>query len=383
MKLKNILYAGLALLVCAGCSKDEENGQGGIDGKVRLSVKMLASGSTTKAYTPDSNNELPGESVVKNLSVLVFNESGSGMLADPYWGEPAVDDNKVYTVNNIEVAPAKAQIVFVANTDKGTFDDVKTYADFENKIALLEKQNQSNLTMSSQVIVTQNALTKDENYLGFASMGTGNINGLSSPIEVTRLAARLDLKNVRTDFTRSILKGRNVKVESIYVANQKIASSFFSRGYWGTVMVAGNQSTSAETALDLVATATTSLTDIPYIHYVMENKSETAGATLAAPTQFVIKATLAASGQYLAETRYFTATINEKGLTNGYDHNFVKRNYVYRITITFRDANFDGDHEEPVDPPVPPVDPPVDENALLDVQVQVAGWGPINQNVEI
>jgi Major fimbrial subunit protein (FimA) len=361
MKLKNIIYAGLALLVCAGCSKDEEGQKPG-DDKANLSVKLFATGATTKAYMPDSNNELPGEGNVNNLSVLVFNENGSGMLASPYWGKPELKDG-VFSLTNIEVSPAKAQIVFVANTEQGTFDGVNTYADFKNKMAQLAEQRQDFLTMSSQVIVTQKALETGDNYLGYSSFGSNNINGLSSPIEVTRLAARLDLANVRTNFSRPELLGRSVAVESIYVANQKTASSFFSTNYWGTVMVDGNLAKSEEVALSILATPTTLLTETP--------------------SQFVVKATLAASAKYEAETRYFTATINENGLQKGYNHNYVKRNYVYRITITFRDGNFDGDHEEPVEPPVPPIDPPVTAETQLDVQVQVAGWGPINQIVEI
>ena len=387
MKLKNILYIGLALFVCTGCSKDEDHGNEP-KGKALLSVKVsangtAASGAVMKGYTPDKNNELPGEANVNNLTVLVFNENGTAMLADPHWSDTRPANGSV-TITDIEVSPAKAQIVFVANTENGTFDGIGTYTDFENKLAQLAGQRQDNLTMSSRVISTEKALVAGDNYLGYSSMGDGNINGIASPIEITRLPARLDLANVRTDFTKTILMGRSVTVESIYVKNQKTASRFFSPGYWGTVMTDGNLSNSTVTPLGIVANNTTSLAETPYIHYVMENKTETVGATLAAPTQFVIRATLAASGEYQAETQTFVATINENGMLKEYDHNYIKRNYVYRITITFRDKNFEGDRiDPPVDPPIDPVDPPETEEAQLDVQVQVIGWGPVNQDVEI
>ena len=78
-------------------------------------------------------------------------------------------------------------------------------------------------------------------------------------------------------------------------------------------------------------------------------------------------------------TKIFTAVINRNGLDRGYNHNYVKRNYVYRLNVTFGDTSFDGDHEKDPNIPIPPRPTTGD----LDVQVEVVNWGQVNQDVEI
>ena len=82
---------------------------------------------------------------------------------------------------------------------------------------------------------------------------------------------------------------------------------------------------------------------------------------------------------YEAETKIFTAVINRNGLDRGYNHNYVKRNYVYRLNVTFGDTSFDGDHEKDPNIPIPPRPTTGD----LDVQVEVVNWGQVSQDVEI
>ena len=92
------------------------------------------------------------------------------------------------------------------------------------------------------------------------------------------------------------------------------------------------------------------------------------------PTKVVVCATMEAKGQYLEQTKLLMAVINANGLTNGYDHNYVKRNYIYRVSLGFSGTSF-----KPITPPLPP-EP---ETGDLDVKVEVVGWGPVDQNVEI
>ena len=63
----------------------------------------------------------------------------------------------------------------------------------------------------------------------------------------------------------------------------------------------------------------------------------------------------------------------------GYNHNYVKRNYVYRLNVTFGDTSFDGNHEKDPNIPIPPRPTTGD----LDVQVEVVNWGQVSQDVEI
>ena len=135
----------------------------------------------------------------------------------------------------------------------------------------LPDQSQSNLVMSSPVITTQAPLVKGDNYLGYASMGSENINGIAEPVEITRLAARLDLVNVKTDFTKTLLRNRTVRVEEVTILNQNTASRFFSRDYWGVVMATGHLGNSDATALNRDIANGSPINDTPYVHYVMEN----------------------------------------------------------------------------------------------------------------
>lgn len=153
---------------------------------------------------------------------------------------------------------------------------------------------------------------------------------------MTRLAARLDVVGIKTNFTRPELLGRTVTIESITVDNQKTASRFFSHDYWGAVVTAGNLGTSPSTPMELVVDNNTSLSEIAYRTYVMENDGSEQ------PTELLIKATISAKDPYQARTREFRAVINEKGLS-AYGHNFVKRNYVYKISLVFDDESFKED----------------------------------------
>ena len=209
MKLSNIFLSTLAvLLCCTACSKDEESFKGK-DADASLSIAVKAAGSAvTKGFHPNDENELAGEAKVNNLSVLVFDESGAQLIG---YGWQATNSE------------GEAQ---------------------------LADQSQSNLVMSSPVITTQAPLVKGDNYLGYASMGSENINGIAEPVEITRLAARLDLVNVKTDFTKTLLRNRTVRVEEVTILNQSTASRFFSRDYWGVVMATGHLGNSDATALN-------------------------------------------------------------------------------------------------------------------------------------
>lgn len=374
MKLQHILVACFGMLVCASCSKDKQSGSIDSLPDAKITIQVGASKAISKAADPET---LPGEVNINNVAVLLFDETGTTLLGTPVW-QQITTTNGSATITDVPAKATKARIILLANTPEGAFQDVANYDDFQARLAQLSDQLQTHLTMSSQVIVTTRPLEEGDNYLGYASMGNANINGISSPVEITRLAARLDLVSLGTRFAGSLLEGRTVRVNQVYIANQKTASHYFSAAYWGVVMAGGNLENSSVTNLNLQISDDVSVLNTPYRHYVMENDgSEQA-------TQLVVQATLEAGGGYAEEAKWFTATINPNGLTQGYDHNFVKRNYIYRLFVTFGPNSFRGDEPEPTppDPPVPPI-PPTPDSTTLDVKVEVVGWGPFNQHVEI
>lgn len=224
MKLSNIFLSTLVvLLCCTACSKDDESFKGK-DADASLSIAVKVAGSAvTKGFHPNDENELAGEAKVNNLSVLVFDESGAQLIG---YGWQATNSEGEASILNVPAMTMRAQIVIVSNTPENSLAGVTSYSDFESKLAQLADQSQSNLVMSSPVITTQAPLVKGDNYLGYASMGSENINGIAEPVEITRLAARLDLVNVKTDFTKTLLRNRTVRVEEVTILNQSTASRF-------------------------------------------------------------------------------------------------------------------------------------------------------------
>lgn len=374
-KMKYIFYAGLALLLCAGCSKDHDNSVRSLpDAKITLQFKAKGVGNdlkSAKAVTKAGTdaNELAGEANINNISALVFNETGSELLATPYYAQVSSDNDGIVTVTDIPAKATVARIVIIGNAGNA-LSGVTTYSELQSALCSLSEQSQSNLTMSSQEIITSQPLVAgDDNYLGYSSMGEANINGISSPLELTRLAARLDVVNIKTNFTRPVLNGRSVRIESITIANRKTASRYFSPEYWGAVMVPGNLDNSGSTTLNLDVNNDTSLGTIAFSNYVMENDGSES------PTELQITATLSANPPYLAETRTFGAVINENG-SSRFGHDYIKRNYVYKIALNFGDDTFDGtNEEEEVDPPTPPTPPtPPIIYGSVDIALSVAEW---------
>lgn len=354
MNIKNLLIAGATLLLGTACSKD--NGPASIDdlADAKLNITVKASGAATKAGDP---NALEGEMYINTLAVVIFDETGTVLLGKAQEAVNTTDGTA--SLINVPAKAAKSRIILLANLPSGLLNGITTYDGFQSMLAELSAQSQSNMTMSSQVIVTNNALVAGDNYLGYASMGSDNINGISAPLEVTRLAARVQINSFRTNFIGSKLEGRMVRVEDVYIMNQKTASRYFSAGYWGAVLAPGHMGNGSVTTINRILNDASPILETTYRSYVMENDASEQ------PTQMVVRATLLAAEGYEAQTKTFIATINANGLANGYDHDYVKRNYIYRMNITFGPNSF-----ELLD-------------GLLDVKVEVVGWGPVNQKVEI
>lgn len=77
------------------------------------------------------------------------------------------------------------------------------------------------------------------------------------------------------------------------------------------------------------------------------------------------------------ETKIFTAVINRNGLDRGYNHNYVKRNYVYRLNVTFGDTSFRRQPRKRSQY----TDSATADYGDLDVQVEVVNWGQVSQDV--
>lgn len=372
MKLRNIIAIGLSLAALVSCSKDNEpvNVSDLKDAKVNISLKPSVPGSSLKAGGDDY--ALDGETNINSVTVLSFSADGSQILVDPYWTDGMSTADDVTTILSVPTKATNALIAVLANVPENAFSGVTTYAAFQDRLAQLSDQSQTNLAMSAQVIAASAELAEGDNYIGYTSQT--NINNINTPLELTRLAARIELVGATTNFeSKASLRGRTVRINSIYLANQKTASRFASTAYWGAVMADGNLANGSPATLG----QNLPISGTPFRQYVMENTDENN------PTQVVINATLLASNGYQAETKAFAATINENGtIVRGEAHKYVKRNYIYRLNISFGPNSFTGITEDEPTPPGPGPDPEP-STGNLNVQVEVIGWGPINQEVII
>ncbi len=344
MKLRNIIIALSAAIAFSACSKDDNNNPYA-DAKVKLSVKVNTSATKTKADDP---NELTGEANINTLTALVF-DTADGSKAGELSAAPNVSHS--YTMEGIPAAElSEAKVVLIANAP-ASLANVSTYTEFEALIAELSAQQQSSLTMSTQVINARDLIE--------------GVNDLGE-IVLTRLSARIQIASMKTNFTRPLLVGRSVQVQDVYLKNVKTKSSYFSVEDWGKVQLNGNFAEASTYSPNVWVNNTDALTDV-YYNYVMENLGDEKQYTT-----LLIQATLAASGTYLAETKWFEVVINPNGIANKTaDHNYVKRNYVYKLSIAFGNNSFDGDKEDE--------DPEPEPSTNLDVQVKVIAFGDVTQ----
>ncbi|MDR2968040.1 MAG: hypothetical protein LBV32_00365 [Tannerellaceae bacterium] len=385
MKLKNIVMAFGVLLAFSACSNDNETLKE--EGTAFLSIKVATNTRTDKkVQTKADPLALPGEDNINTLTAFVFSTATQEFIGGRTDIANAVE---TYEMSAIEVqveSQQTAMIVLVSNAPAAAMQGITNYGQLQSVLAQLADQQQNSLTMSTQLITTVSPLLEGDNYIGFGEEQT-NVDGINSPLWLTRLPARLQVVGAETRFdleARPELQGRTVRVNSISFTNVKTDSHYFSEGDWGIVQSAdGALSSTAEVAFDdvLLSTANTRV-GLNYFTYVMENLGE--GNT--APTSILVTATLSATDEYESETVSFIAPINTLGVNytsgDGIDvsHRYVKRNFAYNISLVFQGEAFEGTITEPDIPPPPP--PIVPDPTLFDVAVSVVGWGVVNQPTE-
>ncbi len=365
MKLKQIIITACAAVFCVSCSNDSDfPGGKKPSGDATLSVAVKASGFTQKTSKADAN-ALAGELNINNLTAIVFDQTGNSLLGDPVRTTTVATTEGITTLTGIPVKAVIGQLLLIANAPDNLLTDLTTLTALQTKLAMLDDQTQTNLLMSSRLITTKQKFIDGENYIGFEDQS--NVDDLNKPVELTRVPARVEVVSVTADLAGSPIAGRTIQVNRVFLQDMRTSSYLFSADYWGAVMFKDLNNLKSSTSVDIEQPVNDnlSISGTPYRRYVMENTDQDR------PTKVVVVATILANDEYLEQTKAFSAVINPNGLTNGYDHNFVKRNYIYRLTV-----NFSGNSFSPVPPPTP-------ETGDLDVKVEVVGWGPVDQSVEI
>lgn len=372
MTSHKILLSIFVAIMLTSCSKSDDSVEPTI-GQATLSIGLQLRNQTESKATDGDPNALPGETDIHSLSAYVFNSDGSALIG--YKHVENLNPNML-TVTDIGTRAERIMLVVLANFPEDIGSSVENYAGLQSRLVNLSSQSQSSLSFSTQVIRTEQALVKGEdNLIGFTA--GENIDNISTPLLLTRIAARVEMNTIETRFAGSSLEGKTVRIDHIALANVKSNSYCFSEGDWGKVEAPAGQASliygeGVSEAAFLFAPGSHSsdylgsnfsLTvndNMPHLRPLFETYAFENSSSDTPPTLLVIKATLVETNQ----TRIFTSPINRNGVLNGYDHNYVKRNYIYRLHVTFTETSFNDD-------------------TSLDVRVEVAGWGYVHQTEEI
>lgn len=377
MKQNKLFIFLFVCFVLFSCSNDDNGDIAKTPtAKAKLSI-AVKTGGAVQAKASDDPNALEGERNINRLTALVFDETGTELIG--YQSDEITSTDGTAEIKGVETRTQKVQVVVIANAPAHAFSEVENLSDLQNTLADLQIQKQTDLTMSTQLIHSENILEEGDNFIGFEE--ETNINNLNTPITLTRIAARIDVVSISTKFEGTKLQGHSVRIDGMYLINAKAASHYFTleKDDWGAVETEGHLAYGAGamgsnqhdiTGVEVPYLAKASdrvITDISpwnnvWSMYTFENLKDTNH------TAFLLKATLLNTAGKDSKVGYFSAVINPDGKILGYNHDYIRRNFVYRLEILFTANSFDGKDEFDGD---------------LTVNIKVLPWNSLYINSEL
>lgn len=345
MKIKNLFLLLLLLVGFASCSGNDEDDEILEPGMASLTLKLVPQGGYgTKAEDP-AIKAWASESKVSSYVVLLFRNGGTPLV---YPGK-GTGDGSIET----EAMPAGTVVsayAFVNLSDK-VIEDLGNVTDPTELAAFTESldiQNTNNLTMASTTAAT-------------LTLAEGN-NSLD--VNITRLVSRIQVSSIQTSF--KISNNYTVLINKLELANAKNTSLLYAAGaaegedefepdFIMVNQVKDGNIVSNASPLKLTKQSEEAEGEgipIPY-GYVFENTNKDN------PTQLLLTATLLDENSKEVSTKKFMVTINATGANPQY----VRRNYIYDLGLTFNDESFD--------------------MAALVVKVTVVPWGKVHQSSEV
>lgn len=187
MKNRFLFLVGIgALLAMSSCSKDEENLVVKSGEPARLSITLKGTSVDTRALGNTTSPSVAEENKIQRIVVGLFKTDGS---TDVIFEK---DYTSGYDGSVIEVTGKMVQgsdngyrdIIVVANAPQYHFNGITKKSDFENrKIDLTQTKDFLPMTGTSSVTLESNKTVT-----------------ISSPIQITRLVARISLVNIVTAF---------------------------------------------------------------------------------------------------------------------------------------------------------------------------------------
>ena len=264
--MKKIFYSIMALaavsIMSVSCNKflspqgtsgSEETAS---DGKFDVNFKFVTAGSVESKAVQEAQ-----VSKINDVQIFVFDSTRNDVIETYYKGTSAS--------GKIRLTPGKKKIRALVNAP-ALGSGIGKLSDFDSVLSEFSKNTADNFVMSGSLSVE----IKSE---------------ASLPIVVRRLAAKIVLKQIRTDFSAPIYADAKFTVNDIYLTNVAVKCKYFGLSYTNTEWNKGFDITK-DTGID--KEVKNNVYDTEHVFYAYPNSSKDK------PTRIVLKATLGSTVGY-------------------------------------------------------------------------------------
>lgn len=222
MKLKHLFLAGLAISAFAACSNENEPQELNNGAPASLAIQVV--NPVTKA--PTVANGSASESAINDIYVAVFDAAGN-FIADKDATADELTDKTIYFDNSRGLRAGQTyQVMVIANVKGKTGITLptasKTFADYQKLVSNLANATVDNKFIMSGMKITEAALVA-------APEGTAEnpVNTIS--VEVSRIAAKVELNKISVNFSNEALKAgaQSFTLTDAYLVNGRSQSKIY------------------------------------------------------------------------------------------------------------------------------------------------------------
>jgi len=391
MRKSIYLIAALSTGLFASCSSDSVPSEPAGQGQARIELTLTGNSTGTRANGASlPTDDASGEQKVNNIVIGIFNNSG-GVLSVQDVSTPKVgpgDANKnVITCPLTGTSAVTCSAVVVANVPASSIAALKTSTtktDFlEKTITLSESTVSSNVQVSTNLPMSGDIVdSSNSNAATFSLTPGGTKTGLA--VQLTRMASRITLTSLKSDFSNSPYPSATFKLQRIFlrdaIAATKVTTSatpgdamsgttyVTGGGVWsGTAWSGINPYLFDDLGTPLAITSSTTLPGSKYYwFYSFANDGSTS------PTSFVIQGLFDADGNDGTtgdvSTVFYPVIVNKaqpgttyNGSNVGTSTGSISRNNLYNLAVNLKNKG--------ISSPTDNINP-----ANLEINVTVASW---------
>lgn len=242
MRLRSLLLGIMITGAFVACSDDDvEPINPTPDGAATLFVQ------TSNVKTKALGDEKVDDKFITNLSVLVFNGTGSDAPLEII-GSATSDESSLSEVKDIAVSPGNKQIIVIANLtaeqlSKAGVTVGETYSNVINNSKLLFSDSEANGTLSMNSKVYKVSLEAGKiNYLGYASTTTTDANSnyltTDGPVYLYRNVSKAVIKNITID-PLDRYPGATLDLKEVFILHGHQYSQLIGKeaAQWGTTNI--------------------------------------------------------------------------------------------------------------------------------------------------